>query len=50
VSRTSALVAASVRPAAVLGIDAPPGSLELDADLRVQAVSRSGRTVYRREA
>jgi N-acetylglucosamine-6-phosphate deacetylase len=50
VTRTSALVAASIRPAAVLGLDAPPGMLELDADLHVVAVSRDGRTVYRREA
>ena len=49
VSRTAALVAASIRPAAVLGLDAPPGTLELDDDLGVVAVSRAGRTVYRRE-
>ena len=32
-SHTSAIVAASVRPAAVLGIPAPPGTVELDAGL-----------------
>jgi N-acetylglucosamine-6-phosphate deacetylase len=45
---TSALVAASIRPAAVLGLDAPPGTIELDADLHVAAVHRDGDTVYRR--
>ena len=49
VSRTGALVAASVRPATVLGLDAPPGTIDLDDDLNVVAVSRGGRTVYRRE-
>ena len=48
--RTPALVAASIRPAAVLGLHAPPGMLELDTDLCVVAVSRAGRTVYRRES
>jgi N-acetylglucosamine-6-phosphate deacetylase len=46
----SVFVAASIRPAARLGLDAPPGMLELDDQLRVQAVVRDGRTVYRREA
>jgi N-acetylglucosamine-6-phosphate deacetylase len=46
----SVFVAASIRPAARLGLDAPPGMLELDDRLRVQAVVRDGRTVYRREA
>jgi N-acetylglucosamine-6-phosphate deacetylase len=50
VPRTSALVAASIRPAAVLGLDAPPGTIELDDELQVRAVARDGRTVYRREA
>jgi N-acetylglucosamine-6-phosphate deacetylase len=50
VARDDALAAASVRPAAVLGRDASPGTIDLDADLDVVAVSRDGRTVYRRES
>jgi N-acetylglucosamine-6-phosphate deacetylase len=49
VARTAAIVAASIRPAAFLGLEAPPGTVELDPDLHVVAVSRDGRTVYRRE-
>ena len=48
-SRTAALVAASIRPAAVLGLTAPPGTIELDAECHVVAVRRDGATVYRRE-
>jgi N-acetylglucosamine-6-phosphate deacetylase len=50
VTRTAAIVAASIRPAAFLGLHAPPGTVELDDDLGVAAVSRDGRTVYRRES
>jgi hypothetical protein len=50
VSPTSALVAASTRPATILGLDAAPGLIELDHELHVLAVSRAGRTVYRQDA
>jgi hypothetical protein len=50
VSPAAALAAASQRPAAVLGLDTAPGTVELDADLHVVGVSREGRRVYRRES
>jgi N-acetylglucosamine-6-phosphate deacetylase len=49
VARAEALAAASIRPAAVLGLATSPGTIDLDAHLGVVAVSRDGGTVYRRE-
>jgi N-acetylglucosamine-6-phosphate deacetylase len=49
-SRTGAIVAASIRPAAALGLVAPPGTVEIDDELHVVAVHRDGETVYRRES
>jgi N-acetylglucosamine-6-phosphate deacetylase len=50
VSPTSALVAASTRPVAILGLDTAPGLIGLDDELRVRSVSRAGRTVHRSDA
>lgn len=46
---TAALVAASMRPATVLGLSEAPGVVELDRELQVESVLLGRQRVYRRE-